>query len=105
MHARCKYDRDVEHDERGCQCQPPAAPPVQAFRARAAETAAAPAPLRRPDVTTPRTSDRRLARPPQVSGVTPDQLNAWRAAARAKGISLASWIRAACDAAIEREKR
>lgn len=54
----------------------------------------------RPDVTTPRTSDRRLVRPPQVSGVTPEQLRAWRAAADACGMKLAAWIRAACDAAI-----
>jgi len=45
-------------------------------------------------------SDRRLVRPPQVSGVTPEQLLAWRAAAKRASLSLAAWIRAACDAAI-----
>lgn len=40
----------------------------------------------------------------RVSGATPEQLRAWRAAAERAGLSLAAWIRAACDAATAHTK-
>jgi len=54
---------------------------------------------------TPRTSAAieasRLVPTIRVSGATPEQLRAWRAAAALRGMKLAAWIRAACDAAID----
>ena len=44
MYTRCKYDRQVEHDEKGCRCLPPGSPPVQAFRRPASWGATAPPP-------------------------------------------------------------
>jgi hypothetical protein len=55
----------------------------------------------RPDVTTPRTQDGRLAPTLRVSGTTPEQQRSWHAAAGLARLSTAAWIRQVCDAAVD----
>lgn len=38
-------------------------------------------------------------------GFAPEELSAYKAAAEARGVSLAAWVRAACHRAISRSKR